>query len=203
MSTQVPTAPATDRTPAGGTRPAPGGTGQPARQSWQLRWLTRTAIVAAVVALWWLSTDVVFSQNAVVSRMGPPEAIGALASSLLQPATWQAISLSLGRLLGGLALALAVGAPLGLLLGSSALAALAASWAAVLGTSAGRRSLARGTLEVARTLGATWPERLRPVVLPGVRPHIGTSFRVALGIGWVVLVPAEMFGVTNGLGYAV
>src|SRR5699024_6101285 len=50
---------------------------------------------------------------------------------------------------------------------------------------------------------ATWPERLRTVVLPGVRPHIGTSFRVALGIGWVVLVPAEMFGVTNGLGYAV
>ena len=241
MSTQVPTAPATDRTPAGGTRPAPGGTGQPARQSWQLRWLTRTAIVAAVVALWWLSTDVVFSQNAVVSRMGPPEAIGALASSLLQPATWQAISLSLGRLLGGLALALAVGAPLGLLLGSSALAdhasapvvqflrmtsplawaplvivllgsgggavvalvALAATWPVVLGTSAGRRSIDRGTLEVARTLGATWPERLRTVVLPGVRPHIGTSFRVALGIGWVVLVPAEMFGVTNGLGYAV
>ncbi|MDF5754563.1 hypothetical protein [Spongiactinospora sp. TRM90649] len=25
---------------------------------------------------------------------------------------------------------------------------------------------------------------------------------VALGIAWVVLVPAEMFGVSNGLGYA-
>src|SRR5699024_10075291 len=127
MSTQVSHATAPGEAQAGAPVPAPGAPGRPTRQTWQLRWLTRTAIVAAVVALWWLSTDVVFSQNAVVSRMGPPEAIGALASSLLQPATWQAISLSLGRLLGGLALALAVGAPLGLLLGSSALADHAAA----------------------------------------------------------------------------
>jgi NitT/TauT family transport system permease protein len=41
------------------------------------------------------------------------------------------------------------------------------------------------------------------VVLPGVRPQILTSVRLALGVGWIVLVPAEMLGVDSGLGYAV
>src|SRR5699024_8407521 len=73
----------------------------------------------------------------------------------------------------------------------------------VLGTSAGRRGIDRGTLDIARTLGATWPERLRTVIVPGVRGHVGTATLVALGIGWVVLVPAEMFVEMNGLGYDV
>src|SRR5699024_12441744 len=73
----------------------------------------------------------------------------------------------------------------------------------VLRTPAGRRSLHRRTLDVARPRGAASPARLRTGGRPGVRPRSGTSCRVALGIGWVVLVPAEMFGVTNGLGYAV
>jgi NitT/TauT family transport system permease protein len=36
-----------------------------------------------------------------------------------------------------------------------------------------------------------------------VRPHLLTGLRLALGIGWVVLVPAEMLGVTSGLGYEI
>ncbi|WP_022917673.1 ABC transporter permease [Ruania albidiflava] len=205
------------------------------------RWLARAGVLAVVVGLWWLSTQVVFASNEVVSRMGPWAAATELVEQLGQPETWQAISVSLGRLLAGLALALVVGAPLGLLLGSSRLAehatapvvqlarmtsplawaplvivllgsggsavvtlvALAATWPIVLGTSAGRRSIDQGALEVARTLGATWAERVRTVIAPGVAVHLRTSVRVALGISWVVLVPAEMFGVTNGLGYAV
>ena len=30
-----------------------------------------------------------------------------------------------------------------------------------------------------------------------------SGLRLALGLGWIVLVPAEMLGVTSGLGYAV
>ena len=56
---------------------------------------------------------------------------------------------------------------------------------------------------MARSLGASPIERVRTVVLPGVRPHVLTSLRLALGVGWVVLVPAEMLGVNSGLGYAV
>ncbi|MBL3746270.1 ABC transporter permease, partial [Mycobacteroides abscessus subsp. massiliense] len=33
--------------------------------------------------------------------------------------------------------------------------------------------------------------------------HIQTGMRVALGVAWVVLVPAEMLGVRSGLGYQV
>ena len=203
--------------------------------------LTRLVLVAAVVALWWLATGVLFASNEVVSRMGPWAAVSELVASLGRPEVWQAISVSLGRLLLGLLLALGVGAPLGLLLGSSrlaeyasapvvqflrmtsplawaplvivllgsggsavvALVALACTWPIVLGTSAGRRAIDQGAVEVARSLGATWPERLRTVILPGVGVQLRTAVRVALGIGWVVLVPAEMFGVTNGLGYAV
>ncbi|MGC7322506.1 ABC transporter permease, partial [Mycobacteroides abscessus subsp. massiliense] len=39
--------------------------------------------------------------------------------------------------------------------------------------------------------------------LPAIRGHIQTGIRVALGVAWVVLVPAEMLGVRSGLGYQV
>ena len=55
----------------------------------------------------------------------------------------------------------------------------------------------------ARSLGATSAEVLTSVVLPAIRPHVLTGLRLALGIGWVVLVPAEMLGVTSGLGYEI
>lgn len=35
------------------------------------------------------------------------------------------------------------------------------------------------------------------------REHVQTGLRVALGIAWVVLVPAEMLGVRSGLGYQI
>ncbi|MBN9634937.1 MAG: ABC transporter permease subunit, partial [Actinobacteria bacterium] len=41
------------------------------------------------------------------------------------------------------------------------------------------------------------------VVLPAIRGQLQTGVRVALGIAWVVLVPAEMLGVRSGLGYQV
>ena len=39
------------------------------------------------------------------------------------------------------------------------------------------------------------------IVLPGIVRHVLTGFRLALGIGWIVLVPAEMLGVSAGMGY--
>ncbi|WP_037074546.1 ABC transporter permease [Pseudonocardia spinosispora] len=83
------------------------------------------------------------------------------------------------------------------------LVAAAAVWPVVLSTSAGVRAVEPGLVMVARSLGATGLERLTSVVLPSVRPHLLTGVRLALGIGWVVLVPAEMLGVTSGLGYEI
>jgi NitT/TauT family transport system permease protein len=39
------------------------------------------------------------------------------------------------------------------------------------------------------------------IVLPGIVAHVLTGFRLAVGIAWIVLVPAEMLGVSAGLGY--
>ena len=84
-----------------------------------------------------------------------------------------------------------------------ALIALAAVWPIVLGVSAGVRALDPGFAAVARSLGATRWETARSTTIPALAAPVTGAIRVALGISWVVLVPAEMLGVTNGLGYAV
>lgn len=83
------------------------------------------------------------------------------------------------------------------------LVAAAAVWPVVLNTSAGVRAVDPGLRQVARSLGAGRLETLTSIVLPTLRPHLLTGLRLALGIGWVVLVPAEMLGVTSGLGYEI
>lgn len=83
------------------------------------------------------------------------------------------------------------------------LVAAAAVWPVVLSTAQGVRDIDRGFLLVARSLGANRRELVSSIVFPAVRPHLLTGLRLALGIGWVVLVPAEMLGVTSGLGYEI
>ncbi len=83
------------------------------------------------------------------------------------------------------------------------LIAAAAVWPVVINTAAGVHAIEPGYLDVARSFHATRVELLRAVVLPAVRGHVLTGLRIALGIGWVVLVPAEMLGVRSGLGYQV
>jgi NitT/TauT family transport system permease protein len=83
------------------------------------------------------------------------------------------------------------------------LVAAAAVWPIVLNTAQGVKTIDRGFLLVARSLGASRIETLTSIVFPAIRNHVFTGFRLALGIGWVVLVPAEMLGVTSGLGYEI
>lgn len=83
------------------------------------------------------------------------------------------------------------------------LVGVAAVWPVILNTAAGVHALDPGWLLVARSLGATRGELLRTIVIPGIRGHVVTGLRVALGIAWVVIVPAEMLGVDSGLGYAI
>ncbi|WP_432483667.1 ABC transporter permease [Kineococcus esterisolvens] len=85
----------------------------------------------------------------------------------------------------------------------TALVAVAALWPVALGTAHAVRTLDPALLAVARSLGANRAETLGTVVLPALRPHVLSALRLALGIGWVVLVPAEMLGVDSGLGFAV
>lgn len=83
------------------------------------------------------------------------------------------------------------------------LVAVAAIWPVLLNTVAGIHALDPGWIDVGHSLGATRAEIIRTIIAPGILPHIVTGLRVALGVAWVVIVPAEMLGVDSGLGYAI
>jgi NitT/TauT family transport system permease protein len=70
-----------------------------------------------------------------------------------------------------------------------------------LNTRAGIAHIDKNWILAARSLGANRWELLRVVHLPAVLTHVLTGFRQAVGIAWIVLVPAEMLGVSAGLGY--
>lgn len=205
------------------------------------RWAARVVVVAASLVVRWCATTVVWSDNPVVSQMGPFDAIPAMWSGLTEGDLAADLRASLFRLLVGLTIAFVVGLPLGALLGSRPsvedataplvnflrmisplawapvvivafgvgtapvlfLIAITAVWPLCLGTAAGVRAVTPGWQAVATSLGATTGERLRFVTVPAVRGNVLTALRLALGVGWIVLVPAEMLGVDSGLGYAV
>lgn len=51
--------------------------------------------------------------------------------------------------------------------------------------------------------GLTASQLLRRVVLPAALPQILVGLRIALGIGWLVVVAGEMIAVNSGLGYLI
>lgn len=83
------------------------------------------------------------------------------------------------------------------------LVTMACMWPIALNTAAGIQSLDRRWVLVARSLGATRWEAARTVIWPALRPAVLTGLRLAVGLAWVVVVPAEMLGVDSGLGYFV
>jgi NitT/TauT family transport system permease protein len=83
------------------------------------------------------------------------------------------------------------------------LIAIAAVWPVTMNTVAGVRALDPNWGLLAKSLGATPLEILKTIVIPGIRPHVLTGIRLALGVAWIVIVPAEMLGVDSGLGYQI
>ncbi|MEY4224435.1 MAG: hypothetical protein RIS33_1369 [Actinomycetota bacterium] len=206
------------------------------------RWLViRVVVIAGAVGLWWIASSVVWSDNPVISRIGPDESLPALWNGLFDGDLGTDLRASLIRLVAGLLIAVSAGVPLGLALGSSRLVeeastpvvnflrmisplawapivivafgvgdapvlfliAITAVWPVALGTAAGVKGVSPGLKELAESLGATRSERLRFVTSPVVKANVLTALRLALGVAWIVLVPAEMLGVDSGLGYAV
>lgn len=84
-----------------------------------------------------------------------------------------------------------------------ALVAATAVWPVALATADGVRAVTPGHVMVARALGAGRAEVFGHVTWPSLRPRLLAGLRAGIGIAWVVLVPAEMLGVTSGLGYQI
>jgi NitT/TauT family transport system permease protein len=81
------------------------------------------------------------------------------------------------------------------------LIAFAAIWPIVLNVAAGIKAIDPIWLTLADSLGANRAERLWRITVPAIATHLLTGIRLAIGLIWVVLVPAEMLGVNAGLGY--
>ena len=70
-------------------------------------------------------------------------------------------------------------------------------------TAAAVRTIPPVYLRAARNFGITGLPLFRRVILPAALPQIITGLRLALGVAWLVVVAAEMFGISSGLGYLI
>ena len=83
------------------------------------------------------------------------------------------------------------------------LIAIASVWPVVFSTAAGLEKVDPNWFKVARNLGANQWDVLTKIILPAIAFDVFTGIRLALGVAWIVLIPAEFLGVTSGFGYAI
>ncbi|GAB6044190.1 ABC transporter permease [Endothiovibrio diazotrophicus] len=83
------------------------------------------------------------------------------------------------------------------------LIAVAAIWPILFSTAQGVRRIDPLWFKAAKNLGAGGFQMLRRIILPAIGQDIFAGIRLAVGVAWIVLVPAEYLGVTSGLGYAI
>ncbi|MES9846727.1 MAG: ABC transporter permease [Candidatus Sedimenticola sp. PURPLELP] len=83
------------------------------------------------------------------------------------------------------------------------LIAVAAIWPILFSTAQGVRRIDPLWFKVAKNLGADSVQMLIRIILPAIGQDIFAGIRLAVGVAWIVLVPAEYLGVTSGLGYAI
>lgn len=185
---------------------AVGGAGSPMLAA--LNPLGVPSALASLLATGVLVQDLVTSTLRLLLGMGIAAALGIPAGVLIglhRPTRWaSALPVQFVRMISPLSWAPVAVALLGV--GSAPvvfLVAAAAIWPILLGTAAAVAAIDPRYVAVAHTLGANRREMLRTVLVPSVRPAVLQSIRLALGIAWVVLVPAEMLGVTSGLGYEI
>nr|WP_319394216.1 ABC transporter permease [uncultured Desulfobacter sp.] len=73
----------------------------------------------------------------------------------------------------------------------------------ILNTAIGIININPQWIKMALNQGADNVQLIQTIVIPYSIPHMMTSIRLALGIAWIVLVPAEFLGVSSGLGYLI
>jgi nitrate/nitrite transport system permease protein len=77
---------------------------------------------------------------------------------------------------------------------------LCSLWPSLLNTALGVASVDKDYLNVARVLKLGWHTRVFKIILPASLPLIFTGLRISLGVGWMVLIAAEMLAQNPGLG---
>ncbi len=77
---------------------------------------------------------------------------------------------------------------------------LCSLWPTLINTSVGVASIDKDLLNVGKVLRLRWHTQLVRLVLPSALPFIFTGMRLSLGVGWMVLIAAEMLAQNPGLG---
>ena len=199
--------------------------------------------LAILFALWWLAIFVT-TLNPAMSHFinfGPVPAIKAIGHMWSNGLIPNALQTSGFRLGAGLAIAIAIGVPVGILIGRSKrfrelsnspfqlmrmisplswepiavivfagwdqaiifLIAIASVWPVMFSTAAGLSKVDPAWFKVARNLGAKPWHVVTQIIVPAIAFDVLTGIRLALGVAWIVLVPAEFLGVTSGFGYTI
>lgn len=193
--------------------------------------------------LWWSGIAIIASDpdKAHFADFGPIPAIKAIGYAWQDGLVQSAVMSSGSRLGLGLFLAIIIGVPIGILMGSSRkfrelsnapfqllrmisplswepiavivfatwnqaivfLLVIAAVWPVAFATAAGLAKVDPAWFKVARNLGANRRHLLTQIILPAIAFDVLTGIRLALGVAWIVLVPAEFLGVDSGLGYTI
>ena len=170
----------------------------------ELGWLLPAGGLLLTLALWWLATAPELGASPLAARFSPAVGvpIGLLVGvsrafersttatfqflRMISPLSWMPLAV----------MALGIGdAPVYFLL------AFAAVWPIALNVAAGVHAIDPRWHRLARSLAARRLEVLIGIVIPAIVSHLLTGVRLAIGLIWVVLVPAEMLGVQAGLGY--
>lgn len=83
---------------------------------------------------------------------------------------------------------------------SALVVTLCSLWPTLINTSVGAASIDKDLLNVGKVLRLGFAARLTKLILPSSLPYIFTGMRLSLGVGWMVLIAAEMLAQNPGLG---
>ena len=85
-------------------------------------------------------------------------------------------------------------------LNSAITVTLCCMWPTIINTTVGVSSIDKDLINVSRVLRLGWFTNVFKIVLPSSIPMMFAGLRVSLGIGWMVLIAAEMLAQNPGLG---
>jgi nitrate/nitrite transport system permease protein len=85
-------------------------------------------------------------------------------------------------------------------LNSAITVTLCCMWPTIINTTVGVSSIDKDLINVSRVLRLNWFTNVFKIVLPSSIPMMFAGLRVSLGIGWMVLIAAEMLAQNPGLG---
>jgi nitrate/nitrite transport system permease protein len=77
---------------------------------------------------------------------------------------------------------------------------LCSLWPTLINTAVGVASIDQDLMNVSKVLKLSWFKTVTKIVLPSSLPLIFTGLRLSLGVGWMVLIAAEMLAQNPGLG---